>query len=78
MRKEEKEGNGTGFFGDIIGKDGSLLEKKGVKCAEKTKMISTAFSCLKSLVTVKRTREVETEAKFYEFTNRWACGILSY
>lgn len=42
------------------------MEKKRVvvSAAEKTKMEKTEFFCLKSLVTVKRTREIEAEVKF--------------
>ena len=49
-----------------------------MKCAEKKKMLSAGFSYLHSQITVKRTREVEVEAKFYEFTGRGACDILSH
>lgn len=41
-------------------------------------MLSAGFSYLHSQTTVKRTREVEVEAKFYEFTSTGACDILSY
>lgn len=42
------------------------MEKKAVvsRAAEKTKTIRTGFFYLKSLVTFKRTREVEVEVKF--------------
>lgn len=41
-------------------------------------MLSAGFSHLHSQITVKRTREVEVAAKFYEFTRRGSCDILSY
>lgn len=48
----------TKILWPIIGEERCLLERKGVvsSAAEKTQTVRTGFSCLRLLVTVKRTK----------------------